>query len=136
MICFFKGVVFDLNRFNIRFYFVIFFIFFAVVGVGYIVLTDNKSSADDIDYYYAELKDKHIFAGELESTYIYEMKVLYKDNASEEPIEHIVYQVAVKKDVYNEYGVRSILKGYFDAQGKLFLAGLSKDEPYEGLQPH
>lgn len=126
-----------MERLNLRFYFVIFFIFFAVIGVGYVVLTDNESSAEDIEYYYAELKEKDIVVGEFEPRYIYRMKVLYKDSESDVPVKDLgLYEVSVKEAVFKGYGVKSVLKGYFDARGKFYLAGLSEDEPFEGLKPH
>ncbi len=43
------------------------------------------------------------------------MKVLNKDRESDVPIKLGLYEVIVKEDVFKGYGVKSVLKGYFDA---------------------
>lgn len=130
----FRGVY--MKSLNIRFYIIFFFIFVIVAAVGYLMLFDDKDSRESIEFYYSELKSKDIRNNYGVTQCVFTMKVLYNENTPNEVEEDNLYEVVINPDYYKGYGVGSVLKSYFDEDGKLYLAGISLEEPYEGLKPH
>ena len=126
-----------MNRINMRFYFIFLFILIVVAAVGYITFLEDKESAENIEFYYSELISKDVRNSNGEIKYIFKMKLLYKDSDyGNEISEDKQYEVNINPDNYKGYGEGSILKSYFDKNGKLYLAGISLEEPYEGWKPH
>lgn len=113
--------------------FTILFAICIVALVGYLLkstLMEEKQVKPQ--FYFVYLDDKNINKDEVsgEKFYTFEVTTKYIGNNSTPVETQQTYIVEVKKEIYDKYGLGSLLKAYFyGEEEKLYLAGLSLKEP-------